>query len=304
VRTATAQLPEGGGEDRVYATGDTVLLLDGASAFRPVPVRPSEYVDALGAHLMRRLNNPAAELAVILGEAIDATARELDLKPGHSPSSTVAIVRRGRQNVECLILGDNLIVLPGLAITDERLSRVGQQYRHRYRERLKTGHGYDQEHREVLQDLQAEQARHRNKPGGYWIAEADPAAADRALIIRQPLATTPWAILASDGAYKPMTYLGLADWPSLGTASDEDLEQILSECQRWEEIEDPNGQKFPRAKRHDDKTLAVKTSSGKPSAPSQAVEIAQQRHLSQVVECFSVDMDDERPHRSVLRFAY
>ena len=122
MRTATAQLPKGGGEDRVYATDNAMLLLDGASA------------------------------------------------------------------------------LPGLAITDERLSRVGQQFRHRYRERLKTGYGYDQEHREVLRDLQAEQDRHRNRPGGYWIAEADPAAADRALIIRQPLATTPWAILAGPGA--------------------------------------------------------------------------------------------------------
>jgi hypothetical protein len=162
-----------------------------------------------------------------------------------------------RRAGECLVLGDNLIVLPGQAITDDWLSQVGQQYRRRYRERLQTGHGYDQEHRDVLRDLQAEQARHRNQPGGYWIAEADPTAADQAFIVRKPIASTPWAILASDGAYKPMTHLGLADWPSLGTANDEELELILSECQRWEEINDPNGQKFPRAKRHDDKTLAV-----------------------------------------------
>ena len=258
MKTAIAQLPKGGGEDRVYISADTVIMLDGASAFRLVPVSPSQYVDTLGANLTSRLTSDA-NLQVILRDAIEATAGQLELKPGHSPSSTVAIVRRVGRYVECLVLGDNLVVVPGQAITDDRLGRIGQQYHQRYRERLQTGHGYDQEHRDVLRHLQAEQARHRNRPRGYWIAEADPGAANHAIFVRRSIASTPWAILATDGAYKPMTHLGLADWSDLSTADDEELEQILSECQRWEDIDDPSGRKLPRAKQHDDKTLAVTT---------------------------------------------
>jgi hypothetical protein len=56
-----------------------------------------------------------------------------------------------------------------------------------------------------------------------------------------------------------MMHLGLADWPGLERADDEELEQILSECQRWEAEEDPSGVECPRAKRHHDKTIAVTT---------------------------------------------
>jgi hypothetical protein len=256
--TATAQLPEGGGEDRVYVTQDAVIVLDGASAFLPVAIPPSAYVDALGDNLLHRLPD-AADLQTGLREAIRATARQLGLEPGRSPSSTVAMLRETTADVECLVLGDSMIAFPDQTIVDERLSHVAQQYRTRYRDRLRSGHGYDQDHREVLRKLQAGQARHRNRADGYWIAEADPAAADQALTMKRSLASTPWAVLATDGAYKTMTHLGIADWSAVATASSEDLRQILTDCQRWEDLSDPDGREFPRAKRHDDKSVAVTT---------------------------------------------
>lgn len=256
MRTASAQIPKGGGEDRVHTTAEAVILLDGASAFRPATVTPGAYVDALGAHILARVSS-VDDLRVILGDAIAATARELELTPGNSPSSTVAIIRMTMDEVECLVLGDSLIVLPGQSVIDNRLDQVSRPQRERYLARLKAGHGYDQEHRDMLRQLQAEQASHRNQPGGYWIAESDPAAADHATIVRRPVPSTPWAILASDGAYKPMSHLGLADWPNLQAADSEQLNRILGECQRWEDEVDPRGVEYPRAKQHDDKSLAV-----------------------------------------------
>lgn len=256
MRTASAQLPKGGGEDRVYTTAEAVILLDGASAFRPAPVTPGAYVDALGAHVLARVSS-ADDLRVILRDAIAATVRELELTPGNSPSSTVAIVRMTGDDVECLVLGDSLIVLPGQSVTDNRLDQVSRPQRERYLDRLKAGHGYDQEHRDLLRQLQTEQARQRNQPGGYWIAESDPVAADHAVTGRRPLPSTPWAVLASDGAYAPMSHLGLADWPDLQTADPEKLARILGECQKWEDEVDPHGIECPRAKQHDDKSLAV-----------------------------------------------
>ncbi len=158
---------------------------------------------------------------------------------------------------DCLVLGDSLAILAGQAITDDRLSQVSPDIRERYRERLAEGHGYDQQHRQLLRNLQQEQARQRNRPGGYWIAETDPAAADHALVTRSPADSVPWAVLATDGAYKTMPQLGITNWSALHNASDQDLADILARCQSWEASEDPDGQKLPRAKRHDDKTLAV-----------------------------------------------
>jgi len=54
-----------------------------------------------------------------------------------------------------------------------------------------------------------------------------------------------------------MTHLGLADWPALYQASRQDLADLPQRCQTWETVEDPDGQKLPRAKRHDDKSIAI-----------------------------------------------
>lgn len=256
--TVSAQLPRDGGEDRVFTTDQAVIVLDGASAFRPVPVSPEAYVDSLGTMLMAQMGSDN-DLRTILGHAISATARELSLTPGESPSSTVAITRQSNDQVEFLVLGDSLIALPERVIMDDRLDRVSSSQRERYRKRLRDGHGYDQAHRDILKELQAEQAARRNRSGGYWIAEAEPVAAEHAIVGSRPLPSAPWAILATDGAYKPMKHLGLADWPNLHTYSSKELARLIEKCERWEKEEDPQGVEFPRAKRHDDKTLAVAT---------------------------------------------
>ncbi len=242
----------------IITTGDAVIMLDGASAFIPVPVPASVYADHLARQIARLMDaRPQRDLHGILADAIAATVRDLDLQAGRSPSSTVIILRHAGEDADCLVLGDSLAILAGQAITDDRLSQIGPSIRERYRERLAEGHGYDQQHRQLLRELQHEQARQRNRPGGYWIAETDPEAADHALITRSPAASVPWAVLATDGAYKTMPQLGITDWSALRHASDQDLADILTRCQSWEASEDPGGQKLPRAKRHDDKTLAV-----------------------------------------------
>lgn len=258
MRITTAQLPPGGGDDAIVTTGQGVIMLDGASAFIPVPVPAAVYAEHLAQQLAKVIDaRPEGDLRGILADAITVTAHDLDLQPGKSPSSTVIILRQTEDYADCLVLGDSLAILAGHPITDNRLAEVGRQIREQYRGRLTGGHGYDQEHRRLLQELQHEQARRRNQPDGYWIAEADPQAADHALVTQYPADTVPWAVLATDGAYKTMTHLGLADWPALCQASHQDLADLLQRCQTWETVEDPEGQKLPRAKRHDDKSIAV-----------------------------------------------
>lgn len=260
MKVTTAQHPMG--DDRVSVLtgyGDAasaVVVMDGASSFVPVPVPAGVYVDVLS-HFVGAYLDPAADLRSVLRQAIAATAKDLDLIPGRSPSSTVTIIRQAGSDVECLTLGDNLVVFPDRQVIDNRMEQFGQQHRSRYQQRLRDGHGYDEAHAQALAQLQAEQIKHRNKAGGYWIAEATAEAADHAVVIRESVEAAPWAVIATDGAYELMTHLGTNEWPKLTAASHDDLGRLLRHCQEWEASADPSGREFPRAKKHDDKSLAV-----------------------------------------------
>ncbi|WP_409496836.1 hypothetical protein [Amycolatopsis sp. cmx-11-12] len=259
VDITTSQLPPiHASDDKIITIGNGVIMLDGASAFVPVPVPPSVYADALGAGLRRHLDaDPAADLTAVLADTIHDAAAHLDLRPGHSPSSTVTILRAHDGWTEILMLGDNLAVLPGLAITDPRLSRLDLQPSRCYRRRLAQGTGFDDTHRTLLRKLQTQQAARRNRPGGYWIAEADPAAAQHAIVHRFRTDDVPWAVLATDGAYNPMRHLGIIDWAAISAVTAAELDAILNHCHTWESEHDPDARHLPRAKRHDDKALAV-----------------------------------------------
>nr|CTQ99243.1 hypothetical protein [Kibdelosporangium sp. MJ126-NF4] len=255
----TCQLPPlGDSDDKIYTTANSVVMLDGASAFLPVPVSPSEYAEALGGHLQGLLErSPAGDLRQTLAMAIHAVVDDLDLRPGCSPSSTVTIVRWLEDFLDVLVLGDNLVATPGQIITDERIDQLDLAPRRAYRQRLAEGHGFDATHHAILRTLQAQQAERRNREDGYWIAEAEPTAAEAAVVTRLPLSAAPWLVLATDGAYEPMRHLELDDWEHLATLDEVGLQRVLNRCQRWEAEVDPLARELPRAKPHDDKSLAV-----------------------------------------------
>ncbi|WP_410646387.1 hypothetical protein [Amycolatopsis sp. cmx-4-54] len=206
-------------------------MLDGASAHAPVPVSPSIYADTLGRHLHHHVDRDAdMDLAEALADAITATTAQLSLTAGRSPSSTVTILRRRDEHVDVLMLGDNLVVLPGRTITDPRLDHLHVPERRQYKQRLADGTGFDDTHRGLLVTLQQQQAARRNQPGGYWIAETNPAAAYQAIRATTPVDQIPWAIVATDGAYTPMQHLGITDWPTISAMTAADLHDILTRC--------------------------------------------------------------------------
>ena len=269
MRTATAQLPEPPhGADRIIVTRNTVIVLDGASAFEPASVPPGEYASLLGASIAAALADaPDEPLPSVLAEAISATASVLALDDGDGcPSSTVAMARLADSTLDLLALGDSYIFYgtgpggpgPG-TLTDDRLAGLHLPQRRQYRERLAAGGGYDHAHRELLRSLQRGQRRHRNRPGGYWIAAADPAAASHALTLTLPVTPTAWAVLATDGTVNTARHLGLDNWAALARSGPSALARLLRHCQHWEEHADPDGRQFPRSKRHDDKAIASLT---------------------------------------------
>jgi hypothetical protein len=244
-------------DDRVFITDNAVIVMDGASAFLPTAIDTGTYVDTLGATIVDGLQDQAADLRTIVANAIRTTTTKLDLRTdGSSPSSTVSIVRVGPKLVDVFVLGDTPVILgftdgTHQRITDDRLARLHFPARDAYRARLAADHGYDDEHRRLLAQLQQQQRRFRNTEGGYWIAEAEAKAAYRALIDRYELAHVSWAILLTDGVEHPLVSQREACWPEIAVATTIDLAKLLNHCQAWESACAP-----ARAKRHDDKTIA------------------------------------------------
>ncbi|QIS09294.1 PP2C family serine/threonine-protein phosphatase [Nocardia arthritidis] len=260
MKIAVARLPMRSGDDRVFTTDRGAIILDGATSFDPDVPSASEYVDVLGAELLRRLDG-ADDLETILADAISTTARRLKLDCGSAPSSTVALVRIGNDAIDVLVLGDSSVVVGRndqsyRVVTDERLAGLNLPETDQYRARLKSGGGYDETHRALLRALQNRQRGRRNHDGGYWIAEADPGAAKHAFRQRFSVDETSWIVMATDGVSNLLAPLKVS-WPEVAQLDDDNLARLLAWCHEWEAVTDPNGQQQPRAKRHDDKALAV-----------------------------------------------
>ena len=182
----------------------------------------------------------------------------------------MSIVRLDEDGVDVLVLGDSSVIVgrtdqePELVV-DDRLAHLHNPHRARYRRRLVDGHGYDEQHRAVLREMQTVQASQRNRADGYFIAETDPDAARHAITRRYARHQVDWIILATDGASDLLQHLRLDDWPAIA-ADPKQAPQLLRRAHDWEAQADPDGHQLPRAKRHDDKTLAAITL--RPTLPS------------------------------------
>ncbi|WP_225920570.1 hypothetical protein [Pseudonocardia oceani] len=259
----TAQLA--GGEnnaDRVFVTENAVIVLDGATAFEPVDVDPGTYAETLGASIADQLDAaPDTNLTQAVAEAIQNAAANLHLRGDASPSSTVSILRVRREAVDLYALGDSPIYYgSGRAVhrlIDDRLAVLPLIERARYVQALRSGAGYSGNHRNLLKRLQRAQGALRNKPEGYWIAETDPGAAAQALTAAVAADQIDWAVLATDGAADLIDHHGSPEWSAVAQRDSDGLMGLLCQIHEWEGVVDPEGRLLPRAKPHDDKTLAV-----------------------------------------------
>jgi hypothetical protein len=248
-------------QDRIVVLPDAVAVLDGASAPDPSDRDGGWYAARLAEELTGRLGNRKLDLPTVLGDSIAAVTNAYRLVPGSSPSSTVTLLRWDESRVDGLVLGDSPLVVFGPAgrpevVVDDRLAAVAPAQRVAYHDRLAAGGGYDDGHRALLRDLVGEQRRHRNRPDGYWIAEATPAAARQALTRSWPAAAVTTALLASDGVSRGIGR-AVSDWPAALTLVDAHGPGALLDAVRAPEQADPDGRRWPRSKPYDDQALVV-----------------------------------------------
>lgn len=263
--TITAATRKGSGhanQDRYITGPNFAAVFDGASNFSDEPLQQDGgwYAETLAAKLRELLTTqPGDPLSRIVGHAIEAVATEHDLLPATSPTSTIALARWDDEHVETYVLGDSTVAVihpdgSEDAYPDDRLASIGGDLRRAYRERLAAGSGFDDEHLRLLASLQAEQARWRNREDGYWIAGAEPDAANHGKASIHARGEVGRLVLATDGAAAGISrYRTLGNWGDVHPSTSRDFLCAIEA----DEASDPDGQQWPRSKPGDDKTLVV-----------------------------------------------
>ncbi|BCJ60136.1 protein phosphatase 2C domain-containing protein [Micromonospora endophytica] len=260
IRTAERPRPDRPSEDRVFATANAVVVLDGASQPEASERNGGWLADTLGRELADQLTRRHDDLRRILADAITSVANRYGLQPGAAPSTTVSIVRWNGTAIDVLVLGDSpVIVLTRNGevhqVRDDRLHQIASHERRQLTEQPDNGFAFGD--RDRWRNLVDAERSHRNQPGGYWIAEAAPEAAAHALTSRWRFQDMAAAVLMTDGVSAGVNrYRRPSSWKAaveLALADPSGLVNLVHDA----EAEDPEGTRWPRSKRHDDKTLAV-----------------------------------------------
>ncbi|MDA0566862.1 protein phosphatase 2C domain-containing protein [Streptomonospora sp. S1-112] len=264
LRLATAPAkPDRPNEDFAAVGANAAVLLDGAGT--PPGTQSgclhgvAWYARTLGGLLLGALGSDDT-LAGALGASIERVnrlhAETCDLMHSDTPSATVVAVRWDTTDIEYLVLADSVLVLDHVGdspevVTDDREAVVGRELR-KPMDALATG---TPEHARALRDYVAALADHRNRPGGFWVANTDPAAADEAITGRVRRDEVVSMALLSDGASRLADRFGLATWrDTLDTLSAEGPAGLIRQVRRAEDS-DPDGLRWPRGKAHDDATV-------------------------------------------------
>ncbi|MBB6348163.1 protein phosphatase 2C domain-containing protein [Nonomuraea muscovyensis] len=240
VAYATAPAPGGVNEDYVIAGPAWVAVLDGATAPRGVESGCEHGVPWLVRTLARALVEPVEAgdpLPEALSRAItvtkDAHGGTCDLGNPHSPSSTVAIVRRAGEHLEYLVLCDSPV---GVLHTDGTLDVVDD-------DRI----GHLPGGRPYSLDLVASQ---RNRRGGFWVAGADPGAAFEALTGSVPAAGVRAVGMFTDGVTRLVEWYGRSWEALMAAAAAHGPARLLAEVREAESAHGTPGHGKP----HDDAT--------------------------------------------------
>ena len=182
------------------------------------------FVSQLGPRLLTLAAEPANSPADALAEAIRQVAGlhpGCDLSHPGTPSATLVLLRVLDERTDYLALADAVLLLDtadGLkVISDERVNQLAGKER-AAANRVPTGSALKLRRRAQLTRALR---RARNRPGGYWVAAADPQAASQAVTGTLPSRSLHRAALLSDGASRLVDPFQLATWEELLALLDE-----------------------------------------------------------------------------------
>lgn len=248
-------------EDWVSAAPGLIVVLDGATVRTETGCSHGAawYATQLGSALSTLASNRDLALPTALRTAISHVANqhggECDLTHPGTPSAAVAVLRTHNDELEYLVLGDITIVLErtdGLnVIVDDRVDATAVTERATV-DRYPIGSA---EKQSALVQMKHAELAARNRPGGYWVAAADPNVITHALSGAVPLHALRRTAVLTDGAARIVALFELTDWVGLLDVLDAAGPDEVVRRVRAVEAADPEGRKWPRNKRSDDATI-------------------------------------------------
>lgn len=250
--------PDVPNEDWHVVTPDLVVVCDGATVRTETGCTHGAawYARRLGMEMMDWIElSPSVSLEEALHGAItDVSGRHVytcDLKHPGTPSAGIAVVHISDDRLRYLVLGDVSIVIDTtsgpMVVSDQRVSATASAER---AEADIWPIGSDQKAAALLKMKPAELAA-RNVDGGYWIAAADPSAAEHSITGEVPFDEVKRFAVLTDGAARYVDLFGMGQWSAILDIAPHRLIEMV----RNVENHDPLGIRYPRNKRHDDATM-------------------------------------------------
>ncbi|MEV6601347.1 protein phosphatase 2C domain-containing protein [Actinoplanes sp. NPDC051346] len=248
-------------EDWSAANQDSIVVLDGATARIDTGCRHgiAWYVDRLGSELMDgTMVRPRRMLRDVLADGIRRVAAmhpECDLTHPGTPSAGVAMVRLCDDRLEYLVLADTIIVVRthdgNIVLTDDRV----RQAAHEEKEAAMALPFGSDERSEALKRMKRRQQECRNRPGGFWVAAANPDAADYAIRGSVALKDATDVAVLTDGAARCVMLFETITWTDVIRILNENGPADLIREVRETEASDPSAERWTRAKGSDDATV-------------------------------------------------
>ncbi|MGH8571020.1 MAG: protein phosphatase 2C domain-containing protein [Gammaproteobacteria bacterium] len=253
--------PDVPNEDWVAATSDLIVVLDGATIRTETGCRHGAawYTRKLGTAIVDYAAGRSRALRVVLASAIHDVATlhpECDLDNPGTPSAAVGIVAVDGDRLRYLLLGDVTVVLDGdrgvSAVSDQRIGKSATAQR-TVADRYSIG---TPEKAAALVAMKHAELAARNTSGGYWIAAADPMAAQYAITGALPLLEVRRLAVLTDGAARAVDMFGQhRSWSEALDAIDTAGIKTFIRGIRSVESADPLGARYPRNKTSDDATV-------------------------------------------------
>jgi hypothetical protein len=253
-RPGSAERPN---EDHAVADATTAVVVDGLTARTGTGC--AHGTAWFAAQLARDvLDAPGAGPRDVLRTGIARTAARhagtCDLADPATPCAAVALVRITDGLLRYAVLGDVSVVLAGgggtRVVSDQRGADVAREER-AGAARLPLG---SDARAAALVGMKRAEIAQRNRASGYWVAGADPGAADEALTGEVPLDALTRVALLTDGAARAVDTFGLTDWPGLLDLLADAGPDALLDRVRAAERADADATHWPRTKVSDDAT--------------------------------------------------